>query len=279
MLDLHCHSVCSDGSFAPEEIAMLGSGFSALALTDHDCCDGVDRFMNAVAPFNGIRFSGIEISVDPGDGYSVFHMLILGLNCNSPRLKNFLEDIRLGREERNERILEKLKAIGIAIEKSELKAYSSGQIVARPHIARALVARGFANSMEDAFSRYLKRGCPAYAERYRPTAAQAIEVAHEAGGVAIMAHPSFYTHDASKLRAGLAMLKDIGLDGMEAMYRANSLEETMLHLRIAAELDFIVTAGSDFHGANRPEIMLGMEPPNEEELIHRLLAGIRRYQD
>lgn len=278
MLDFHCHSTCSDGSYTPEQIAEMGSGFSALALTDHDCCDGVERFMNAAVPFNGIRLSGLEISVAPGDGYSIFHMLMLGVDCSSPRLVEMLESVRNGREERNRQILARLAGVGVEIAEEELGQYAGGQIVARPHIARALVARGLASSMADAFTRFLKKGGPGYVDRFRPSATDAIEVAHEAGGVAIMAHPRFYTGDPDMLRTGLAALKDSGLDGIEAMYRANSFEDTLLHLRVASELDFIVTAGSDFHGANRPEVMLGMEPPDEDEMIHRLLAKIGNYR-
>ena len=122
-------------------------------------------------------------------------------------------------------------------------------------------------------------GAPAYVTRYRPAQARAIDVIHRAGGVAVMAHPRYWTSDADELMSGLARLKDIGLDGLEAEYQANAPEETILHLRTAYALGLAVTAGSDFHGANKPTITLGMTVADDEAFLAPFwdaLTAVRR---
>ena len=267
MIDLHCHSTCSDGTFTPEQLAEKGRDFSVFALTDHDNCDGCARFLAASREHAGLRLAGIELSIDPGEGYSKFHLLGLGVDPESPRLNAFLDQIRAGRNERNKKIVARLAELGMPINEEELLKYANGKIVARPHIARVLMDHGWATSVKDAFERVLGDGKPGYVTRYHPAQTEAIDVVHAAGGVAVMAHPRYWTRDLARLRIGLSRLKDLGLDGVEAMYRANELGETIEHLRISRELGLAVTAGSDFHGANKPDIPLGMEPDDDEAFL------------
>lgn len=281
MIDFHVHSTASDGTVSPEELAERSRGFAAMALTDHDNCDGCERFLAACARLGvtGRRLAGIELNVEPGEGYGEFHMLGLGIDPVAPCLTDFLEEIRAGRNERNAKMLAKLNGIGIPITDEEVRKYANGKIVARPHFARVLVEKGFAESVADAFVRYVDVGAPAYVTRYRPAQARAIDVIHHAGGVAVMAHPRYWTSDPDLLKAGLARLKDIGLDGIEAEYQANAPEETILHLRTAYALGLAVTAGSDFHGANKPTITLGMAVADEEAFLApfwEALAAVRR---
>ena len=281
MIDFHVHSTASDGTVSPEELAERSRGFAAMALTDHDNCDGCERFLAACARLGvtGRRLAGIELNIEPGEGYGEFHMLGLGIDPVAPCLTDFLEEIRAGRNERNAKMLAKLNGIGIPITDEEVRKYANGKIVARPHFARVLVEKGFAESVADAFVRYVDVGAPAYVTRYRPAQARAIDVIHHAGGVAVMAHPRYWTSDPDLLKAGLARLKDIGLDGIEAEYQANAPEETILHLRTAYALGLAVTAGSDFHGANKPTITLGMAVADEEAFLApfwEALAAVRR---
>ena len=281
MIDFHVHSTASDGTVPPEELAARSRDFTAMALTDHDCCDGCARFL-AECKRLGVawrRLAGIELNVEPGEGHGEFHMLGLGIDPDAPCLADFLEEIRAGRKERNAKMIAKLNGLGIPITVEEVGKYANGEIVARPHFARVLVEKGFAESISDAFARYVDVGGLAYVTRYRPTQSRAIEVIHRAGGVAVMAHPRYWTSDADDLKAGLARLKDIGLDGVEAEYQANTPEETMLHLRTAYALGLAVTAGSDFHGANKPAITLGMSVADEEAFLAPFwdaLAAVRR---
>ena len=281
MIDFHLHSTASDGTETPETLARMGRDFAAMALTDHDNCDGCGRFLAECKRLGvtGRRLAGIELSVEPGEGYDKFHVLGLGIDPDAPVLAGFLDEIRAGRDERNVKILAKLNALGVPIAMEEVGKYANGRIVARPHIARVLVDKGLAADVPDAFARYVGHGAPAYVSRFRPTQSRAIEVIHRAGGVAVMAHPRYWTSDPDALMSGLARLKDIGLDGIEAEYQANSREETILHLRAARALGLAVTAGSDFHGVNKPTVTLGMEVADEEEFLApfwEALAAVRR---
>ena len=281
MIDFHLHSIASDGTETPEALARMGRDFSAMALTDHDNCDGCARFLAECKRLGvtGRRLAGIELNVEPGAGHGEFHMLGIGIDPDAACLADFLEEIRAGRRERNANMIEKLNGLGIPITAEEVEKYANGEIVARPHFARALVEKGFAVNIDDAFVRYVDVGGLAYVTRYRPTQARAIDVIHRAGGVAVMAHPRYWASGADDLKAGLSRLKDIGLDGVEAEYQANTPEETILHLRTAYALGLVVTAGSDFHGANKPTITLGMSVTDEETFLApfwEALAAVRR---
>ncbi len=272
MIDLHVHSTASDGTFTPTEIAALGRGFRLLALTDHDNVDGAEEFLAASAG-DGVRLAGVELSVDPGEGYSQFHMLGLGIDPSDAGLGAFLDRIRAGRDARNLRMVAKLNAAGVPITIEDVRKFAPRRIVARPHFADAIVEKGFAADRAEAFAKWVAKGAPGYEPRYRPAPAEAIAAIHGAGGVAVMAHPKFWTDDPKRLRRGLKPLKDAGLDGLEAVYGANTPTETVDHLRAAAELGLIATAGSDFHGARKPN-PLGMGVADEERFVAPLLARL-----
>lgn len=276
MIDLHCHSTCSDGTLSPRQLAAAGRDFRAFALTDHDNCDGAAEFLAASRGHAGLRLAGVELSVEPGKGFGKFHLLGLGVDPNAPGLDSFLDEIRAGRVERNRQMLRRLAEMGMPVTDEELLKYSNGRLVARPHLARVLIDHGWAKDIKDAFARILGAGCPAYVSRYRPQPEEAIAVIHAAGGVAVMAHPRFWTQDSAQLRSGLRGLMDLGLDGIEAEYRANLPGETVDHLRAARELGLAVTAGSDFHGSNKPDIPLGMQVHDEEEFLAPFLARLNQ---
>ena len=280
MIDLHTHSTASDGTCLPAALARMGRGFYAMALTDHDNCDGVEAFLAGGGEGPCIRLSGIELSVEPGEGYGKFHLLGLGLDHRNAGLRRFLRRILAGRNERNVRILARFAAIGIAIPPDEIATYAHGEVLARPHFARWLVDHGHAPDVKTAFATYLTADSPAatrcYEVRYHPDPGEAFDVIHAAGGVAVMAHPRYWTHDAVLLRDGLARLKARGLDGVEAVYQVNSPEETVEHLRVAHELGLCVTAGSDFHGENKPTIPLGMAVDDEQAFLAPFFACLEQ---
>ena len=303
MIDLHVHSTASDGTCSPAELAERGRGFSVMAITDHDNCDGVDEFLSKSEALNAVepkstgtrsgsanapkrsndqtlnhRLAGIELSVEPGEGYGKFHLLGLGIDPQHDGLRRFLRRILEGRHMRNERILARFAEIGIAIPPAEIATYAHGEVLARPHLARWLMDHGYAPDIKTAFSMYLTPTSPAatncYMTRYHPDPGEAFDVIHAAGGVAVMAHPRYWTKNPVLLREGLAKLEARGLDGIEAVYQANEPDETIDHLRAAKELNLCVTAGSDFHGANKPTITLGMEVDDEESFIALFLARL-----
>ena len=272
MIDLHVHSTASDGTETPSELARRGRDFYAMAITDHDNCDGVEEFLSAnsasgAANEGKVRLAGIELSVDPGEGYGKFHLLGLGIDPGNASLKGFLRRVLEGRNERNAKIVERFAAIGIDIPADEIAKYAHGEVLARPHFANWLVDHRYSPDSRSAFRDYLTPSSPpetcCYVTRYRPDPGEAFDVIHEAGGVAVMAHPRYWTSDPGLLRSGLERLRRRGLDGVEAIYQANEPGETVDHLLAAKETGLFATAGSDFHGANKPAIPLGMAVDDE----------------
>ena len=291
MIDLHVHSTASDGTVSPTELAQRGESFSVMAITDHDNCDGVEEFLAASAGLGcadcgRVRLAGIELSVEPGEGYDKFHLLGLGIDPSNDGLKSFLRRVLEGRNRRNEKILARFADIGISIPADEISTYAHGEVLARPHFANWLVDHGYSSDVRTAFTAYLTPSSPpetcCYVTRYHPDPGEAFDVIHAAGGVAVMAHPRYWTKDPHLLREGLEKLKARGLDGVEAIYQANEPDETIDHLRAAKEIGLCVTAGSDFHGAKKPAIPLGMEVDDERAFLapflerlafHRAAAG------
>ena len=284
MIDLHVHSTASDGTLTPSQLAEKGAALAVMALTDHDNMDGAAEFLAAcraiVAP-GRLRLPGIELSVEPGVGYGMFHLLGLGLDPDHAPFKAFLSRILQGRNARNRRIIANFARLGITIPEDEIAGYAHGEVLARPHFAAWLVDHGYAADRKTAFTTYLTRTSPeatrCYETRYHPDPAEAIALIHAAHGVAVMAHPRFWTDDPAMLRAGLRRLKEQGLDGIEAEYKVNRPEETIDHLRAAKELDLVVTAGSDFHGANKPDIALGMDVADEDAFLAPFLKALERW--
>ncbi len=269
IVDFHCHSTASDGTCAPSELAQKArqGGFTALALTDHDNCDGVAELL--AADGGACRLlAGVELSIDPGAGFHKFHLLGIGIDPTHARLKAFLRTILDGRNARNERILANFRRLGYEMSET-IAGYAHGEVLARPHFARWLIDRGHAKDLKEAFDRFLLPDSPSatrcYEPRYHPSQEEAFAVIHDAGGLAVMAHPKYWRRDwretgpdyAAATRA-LAALKEKGLDGVEALYQANTMDENIAFSRISTQLGLLISAGSDFHGANKPNIPLGM---------------------
>ena len=268
-VDFHVHSTASDGTCAPSELVTKSAGFVAVALTDHDNCDGIAEFLGAPAVGDCRRVAGIELSIEPGEGFDMFHLLGLGIDPTDVALRDFLRRILDGRNARNERILANFTNLGIEIAAEDIATYAHGEVLARPHFANWLVAHGHAADVLDAFRRYLLPDSPAatrcYEERWHPPQEEAFRRIHEAGGICVMAHPKYWQRawrttgpDFAAAERELAALRERGLDGVEALYEANTPEENVGFVRIAARLGYLLSAGSDFHGRNKPQIHLGM---------------------
>ena len=283
-VDFHVHSNASDGTFTPTELARKGAAFAAMALTDHDNCDGVEEFLSAGGETPALRFAGIELSIEPGEGFDKFHLLALGIDITNPSLTAFLRRVLEGRNARNKAILANFRRLGIAIEPEDIATYAHGEVLARPHFANWLVRHGHAPDLPSAFAAYLLPDSPAatrcYEERWHPPQEEAFAVVHAAGGVCVMAHPRYWRDDwkrsgvdFARAGRGLAELKEKGLDGLEALYQANAPEENVGFVQIAIRLGLLKSAGSDFHGTNKPAVPLGMEV--DEAFIAPLLERLQ----
>lgn len=269
-IDFHVHSTASDGTVEPEALAAAAKGFAAIALTDHDNLDGVARF-SAACVANGVPVAaGTELSIDPGEGFDLFHLLALGVDPANPGLNGLLRRVLDGRNERNERIFGNFARIGIEIDALDIARYAHGEVLARPHFARWLADHGYAPDVKTAFEKYMLPDSPAatrcYEERWNPPQEETFRIVHEAGGICVMAHPKYWRRswkatgvDFTAVELELSALREKGLDGIEALYQANLPEEDVGFVRLAKKHGLLMTAGSDFHGSNKPSISLGME--------------------
>lgn len=261
LIDLHLHSTSSDGTLSPKELVSKakGRGISVASLTDHDTTEGVETFLDACRQ-RGVRgISGVELSADFN---GVMHILGYRFEPQSAVFQKHMKELREGRNERNSKICRKLTDLGVSISIEEVEAEAKGEVVARPHVARVLIKKGYVQSMSAAFECYLGRGAPAYVPRYRLSPSLCIEIIQEAGGVAVLAHPTQTTDDNGELVDILRRLKEKGLWGLECITPHHSSGQIFQFLRIADEMGLFPTAGTDYHGANRPSISMGI-PVNE----------------
>ncbi len=257
MIDLHTHSDLSDGSLSPEDLAALAaeSGLTAVALTDHDTMEGTARFIAACGGLGLCGIAGVEISADFGPGT----MHVLGYFSGIPDA-GFMADlaqIREGRRDRNTRILETLAGLGMPVDAGELAAVAGDGVAGRPHIAQALVARGYVQDFREAFDQWLGKGKPAYHDRYRLGPVAAVSAIVSAGGAAVLAHPFTLKLANGALRAMLDSLVEAGLAGIEVFYPEHPLPLRQLYSSLAKERDLVLTGGSDFHGTMNPAIRIG----------------------
>jgi predicted metal-dependent phosphoesterase TrpH len=257
MIDLHMHSIFSDGTFTPEELVAeaVRQELTAVALTDHDTVKGVPRYLHAARTAGVRAIAGVELSTDFTAGS--IHMLGYFVDRQSAALEARLQWIRDGRHERNLEILDKLKGLGIPLSMEEVRGYAGDEVVGRPHFAQALVARGVVKDKRQAFDRYLARGKPGYARRPALPPDRAIEVIRQAGGVPVLAHPVTVDLDAAALRDLLVRLREAGLEGLEVWYPEHRHERQQELARLASDLGLVATGGSDFHGAATPDLIMG----------------------
>lgn len=257
-VDLHTHSTASDGTFSPGEVIRRGrsKNLAALSLTDHDCVDGLGEASKAAREAGIELIPGLEISAEFSPG--TMHILGLFIDESDAHLAASLARLQDARKERNPKIAENLRALGLDITYDEVVAASGGGQVGRPHFARVLVQKGYVGSFEAAFEKYLRKGAPGYAEKFRFTPREAIEMIHRAGGVASLAHPFTLGLPSREAEGDLiGELMGYGLDGIEAYYSGNTPGDTLYYLRLCEARGLIPTGGSDFHGANKPEIEIG----------------------
>jgi predicted metal-dependent phosphoesterase TrpH len=183
------------------------------------------------------------------------HILGYYIDDGSLILKSKLAELRIAREERNPKIASRLRALGIHIDYDEVMKSAGSEVVGRPHFAQLMVKKGYAQSMQDAFNRFLAKGAPAFVDKRRLSPAESIELIHSAGGVAVLAHPYQLKPLPLEEQGGLiGELAALGLDGVEAIYSRHSQEQRETYSKMAARHGLLVTGGSDFHGSYKPDI-------------------------
>lgn len=258
LIDLHTHSTASDGCLTPAELVRRAAslGLAALALTDHDTVAGLAE-ARAAAQGTGLELvSGCELSVVVPVGF--MHLLGLYLPERPAQLEAAMEDLMSRRHDRNRRMVDKLAVLGLDISYAEVQALAGEGSVGRPHLARVLQAKGYVESVDQAFAEYLGTRGRAYAPKDQFTPEQALAVLRAEGATAVLAHPFSLRCTGRALEKRLRRLKDLGLDGLECLYPEHSPDQCREFLRLAKKLDLAITGGSDFHGpAVKPEVELG----------------------
>ena len=262
-VDLHMHSTASDGSRAPADVvgAAKAAGLVAIALTDHDSVAGLGEAQAAGAEL-GVRIvNGVELSAVEGEAET--HLLGLHLR-DTMVLELGLEALREMRQRRARTIVDKLVALGVKVTLDDVLAQAGDGAVGRPHVARALVADGWATDVRDAFDRYLGAGRPAYVAKEQLSMPDAIAMVHAAGGLAVLAHPG-----GAGTRERLTALAAQGLDGVEVKHPSHSPSDTNKLRALCEQLGLVISGGSDWHGAADGPRTIGMMQVPEEWLTRQ----------
>lgn len=257
-VDLHLHSHCSDGSDAPELVVERAAalGIAAVALTDHDTLAGVAKAGETAARLGLGFIPAVEVSTTFAG--RELHVLAYGVRPDDADFDAFLEPVRRGRTGRARAILERLRALGFALHETDL-ADAPARSLGRMHIARLLRDNGWTKTTQEGFDRYLNFGRPAYVPKMLVPMGEAIAAIHQAGGLAVLAHPGL----GKSTHKQLTKLLGLAFDGIEAYHIAHTPAQTAQYLKLAAERDLLVTGGSDCHGTikGQPEMGKVHTPP------------------
>lgn len=252
LADLHTHSTASDGQYSPSELAKLVKrrGAEVWALTDHDNVDGIEEAEAAGNKLGLQVIQGVELSAD-----DYLNLHILGYGFSAPAIRDWLDSLRGGRDERKYRIRNFLRAKGLELSLEEVEAEAAGAPIGRPHFAKVMLKHGMVSTRKEAFDRYLDT--PEFQEiekGRKPPARACVERLKAAGGKVSLAHPYQIVLEDERLEDLVRRLKGYGLDAIECYYPIHTPEQTAEYLRLAKKYGLQVTGGSDFHGEeNKPD--------------------------
>jgi len=271
--DLHTHTVFSDGTCTPEDLIAraVRAGLKTLAVTDHDTMDALPRAQAAAAGIELIP--GVEFSTPSrDDGAEEAHIVGLFLDAACLPLKKALAAFRQNRRERVVAMVEKLNRLGVALRVDDVFRQAGEGNVGRLHVARALLKAGHIRSIQEAFHKWIRVGRPAYVPRKRPPLGEIVALIHHAGGAAVMAHPGQTGVDGD-----IPAMVEAGLDGIEVYYPEHSARQRKHYLRLAQEYGLLVSGGSDFHGGNKKNSVLGSVRV-EEDCVQALRERAESYR-
>jgi predicted metal-dependent phosphoesterase TrpH len=250
--DLHLHTFFSDGTYSPEEMVnyAVKHRLSAVALTDHDTVEGCERAAKACHTARIEFIPGTELTAQQDD-YEL-HILGYFVDTQNTRLREETAKFQLVRQNRIREIVSRLNSIDIPLNADAVFELANCRAPGRPHVARAMVQAGLCRSLDEAFERYLKKNRPAWVPKFKMSAASAIELIHQAGGVAVLAHPGLNHSDSV-----IPSMVEAGLDGIECFHTKHSTSISEHYLEIADEFHLLVTGGSDCHGMSKGKPLIG----------------------
>lgn len=274
LIDLHVHSTASDGTASPRELAELAlrQGLSAVAVTDHDTVLGYPELKEAGEELGIETVPGIEISTK---FHRAVHILGYYIDPHSPHLEPVLNWVVEDRDKRNREMCRLMAADGLPVNYEDMKQ-RFGEVIGRPHFADLLVELGLAKNVKDAFDRYVEKGQRYYVGRTILPIEQAINIIRLSGGVPVLAHPFQYQLDDAGLRELIEHCMAQGLRGMECRYSGYGPEQSEYLEKLAEEYGLIKTGGSDYHGSNKPKIVLGR---GIEENLHVPYEWLERLKE
>ncbi|WP_310602424.1 PHP domain-containing protein [Anaerosporobacter sp.] len=281
-IDLHVHSNISDGTFTPTEVVdeAVRSGLAAFALTDHDTVLGLPEAREAAKKHAD---NGYEIEIVPGVEISSayngkdLHILGLYIDDTNETLVKTLEQAVNEREERNIKMIHNLNQAGIPITLEALQESEPDAVITRAHFAKYLTENGFTKTRKDAFDKYLATNGPYYVARQFISPKDTIELILQAGGIPVLAHPLLYRLSANELSELVKELASYGLAGIEAIYTSNTGYDESDMRRLARLNNLLLTGGSDFHGANKPDIAIGKGRGNLK-IPYELLEKMKEFK-
>ena len=252
--DLHLHTRYSDGAYTPLELvrAAAREGFAAIAVTDHDTLDAIPESQAAGKEVGIEVIAGVEITccVDLKETHVLGYFF--GNQWENRQLRAVLDHTKRIRQKRIEAFVTKLNELGVALKLADVLALSDCGTLGRPHVAMALVKRGFVGSVDEAFERFLRRGKPAYVERHRMSTSEAIGHIKRAGGVSVLAHPAL-----NKVDDRIHDMVQQGLDGLEVWHSRHTPAQSDRYLKMVERFDLLATGGSDCHGPGRGGPLIG----------------------
>ncbi|MBQ8762721.1 MAG: PHP domain-containing protein [Clostridia bacterium] len=255
-IDLHTHSLKSDGSMTPTEVVAEAkkAGLAAIALSDHDTVDGVREAVEAGKKLGVEVIPAIEFSVQ---SKTETHILGYFIDIENPDLLKMLKEVVNLRIERNYVTCSRLNELGFDITLEEVRALAPNNFVGRAHFARVLMDKGYISSVKEGFDKYMSVGKYAYCEKQRLTARDAIELIKKCGGISFLAHPHLTKLPDDELKEFLVELKGCGLCGLEGYYTDYTPEMQEKYQSMAKELGLMISGGTDFHAKMKPHISIG----------------------
>lgn len=269
--DLHCHSTCSDGSSSPEELVglALNLGLSGLSITDHDNVTAYPEILNMAKKQGLLMFPGVEFSANFQK--KSLHVLAYSFNVSHSAITSLCEKHKSRRIERNELILQNLLKKNMPLSWNEVAEGHEGSSLGRPHIALAMVKRGYVNNIQEAFKKYLGDGKLCYAEGTPISLNETLEAIHQAGGLAVLAHPHLINNNAF-----ISEVLKLPFDGLECYYSKFPANDQKRWVEFAQKKGLLITGGSDFHGSNKPDIPLGCSWVGKDTFM-KLLAHYQSH--
>ena len=268
--DLHLHTNFSDGTFTPEELVLHAqkAGLACIAVTDHDSVEACARAGAACAAVKIEFIAGTELTAEHDD--TELHLLGYFLDIHNEKLLTEIARFQVVRQSRIHEMVARINELGTPLKAESVFALANCKSPGRPHVARAMVKEGFVRSLDEAFERFLKKGRPAWVPKSKISALEAIQLVHQAGGLAVMAHPGLNRTDNI-----IPALVAAGMDGIECFHTKHSTAMSERYLEIADKYHLLVTGGSDCHGFSKGRPLIGtVRLPYEhvekmKEQIHR----------